>query len=97
LPGVQIGEATDQIDHIISVGNRASHAGGLAHIGGNQLDLAQITQRFDGIRGRYITLRHAQPRARCQQGLRDITPQKAAAAKNCYQLALHKCSVTQRE
>jgi hypothetical protein len=41
--------------------------------------------------------RNTQPRALTQQRLRDVAAQKPAATKNRYQLALHICSVSQRE
>ena len=97
LYGIHIGKAADEIDDGISIHHRALYAGGLADVGCHQLHLAQIAQRLDMIGAIGVTARNTQPRALMKQRLRDVAAQKSAATKNRYQLALHTCSVSQRE
>ncbi len=79
---IHIGETADQIDHGVRIGDGAFDAAGFADIGGDQLDLTQIAQRFDidGV-GR-VAASDADAHAHGQQLLRDIAAQKAAASEN---------------
>ncbi len=88
MDGLHVVETADEVDRRVAAPDRARDAGGIAHVSGDELRLAEPAERLQEQRPARFAFGDAHPRAAREQLLHDIAADEAAAAEDRDQLSV---------